>query len=172
MKRESDTVHSYAHVISGAMFGYELEVQKKQHPCSFVVRGTVENLVSPDACALALPKWKIYSGRAARPFCFLMSMDHDALQSRWGSDEHRDARCYVAHPTPNLAGTSSLRSRLHQDSFNDPTIDPQYFSHFVDLVSLREGTKLVRRIGQSLSLKVLIGEVSLVPDAITNEIIE
>lgn len=59
------------------------------------------------------------------------------------------------------------------DPFDDPVIDPQYFSHFADLVSLREGIRLVRRIGQSLPLsEVLTGEVSPGPDVITDEAIE
>ena len=59
------------------------------------------------------------------------------------------------------------------DPFDDPVIDPQYFSHFADLVSLREGIKLVRRIGQSLPLsEVLTGEVSPGPDVNTDGAIE
>ena len=59
------------------------------------------------------------------------------------------------------------------DPFDDPVINPQYFSHFADLVSLREGIKLVRKIGQSLPLsEVLTDEVSPGPDISTDEAIE
>ena len=44
------------------------------------------------------------------------------------------------------------------DPFDDPIIDPQYFSHWADLVSMREGIKLVRRIGQSLPLSEVLTE--------------
>jgi choline dehydrogenase-like flavoprotein len=59
------------------------------------------------------------------------------------------------------------------DPFDAPIIDPQYLSHFADLVSLREGIKLVRKIGRSLPLsEVLTDEVSPGPDVITDEGIE
>ena len=59
------------------------------------------------------------------------------------------------------------------DPSDDPVIDPQYFSHFADLVSLREGIKLVRRIGQSLPLsEVLTEEVSPGPDVTADGAIE
>ena len=59
------------------------------------------------------------------------------------------------------------------DPFDDPVIDPQYFSHFADLVSLREGIELVRRIGQSLPLsEVLTEEVSPGPDVTADGAIE
>ena len=59
------------------------------------------------------------------------------------------------------------------DPFDDPVIDPQYFSHFADLVPLREGIKLVRRIGQSLPLsEVLTEEVSPGPDVTADGAIE
>ena len=59
------------------------------------------------------------------------------------------------------------------DPFDDPIIDPQYLSHFADLVSMREGIKLVRRIGQSLPLsEVLNEEVSPGPNVTTDEAID
>jgi choline dehydrogenase-like flavoprotein len=59
------------------------------------------------------------------------------------------------------------------DPFDDPIIDPQYLSHFADLVSMREGIKLVRRIGQSLPLsEVLKEEVSPGLNVTTDEAIE
>ena len=59
------------------------------------------------------------------------------------------------------------------DPFDDPIIDPQYLSHFADLTSLREGIKLVRKIGQSPPLRdVLTGEVSPGPTVTADQDIE
>ena len=59
------------------------------------------------------------------------------------------------------------------DPFDDPIIDPQYFSHFADLISLREGIKLVRKIGQSPPMKdVLPEELSPGPGVTSDQDIE
>ena len=59
------------------------------------------------------------------------------------------------------------------DPFDNPVIDPQYFSHFADLVSLREGVKLLKKIGRAPPLsEVLTDEVLPGPSVTTDEGIE
>ena len=59
------------------------------------------------------------------------------------------------------------------DPFDDPIIDPQYLSHWADLVSMREGVKLLRKIGGALPMKnVLTGEVSPGSNITTDQDIE
>lgn len=44
------------------------------------------------------------------------------------------------------------------DPFTPPAIDPQYLSHSSDLVILREGLKLARKIGQTAPLSSVMGD--------------
>ena len=92
----------------------------------------------------------------------------------WGTGtsatEEQTLSIQVALQHPFSQGRIYINS---SDPFDDPIIDPQYFSHFADLVSMREGIKLVRRIGQSLPLsEVLTDEVSPGANITTDEAIE
>ena len=44
------------------------------------------------------------------------------------------------------------------DAFTPPAIDPQYLSHPADVVVLREGLKLARKIGQTAPLSSAVGQ--------------
>jgi len=84
--------------------------------------------------------------------------------------EEQTLTVQVALQRPFSQGRVYINS---SDSFDDPVIDPQYLSHFADLVSMREGIKLVRRIGQTLPLsEVLTDELSPGPNITTDEAID
>lgn len=42
-------------------------------------------------------------------------------------------------------------------AFDPPVIDPQYFTHWADVVTMREGLKLARRIAQTAPLNTILG---------------
>ncbi|KAF7770784.1 CAZyme family AA3 [Agaricus bisporus var. burnettii] len=43
-------------------------------------------------------------------------------------------------------------------AFDAPSIDPQYFSHWADVVTMREGLKLARKIGGAAPLNSVVGD--------------
>lgn len=84
--------------------------------------------------------------------------------------EEQTVAVQVALQHPFSQGRVYINS---SDAFDNPVIDPQYFSHFADLVSMREGVKLLRKIGRSPPLsEVLTDEVSPGPNVTTDEAIE
>lgn len=86
------------------------------------------------------------------------------------ADEQQTLSIQISLQHPFSRGRVYINSN---DTFDDPVIDPQYLSHWADLVSMRESIKLVRRIGQYPPLNpVLSGEVSPGIDVITDADIE
>ncbi|KAF9450698.1 GMC oxidoreductase [Macrolepiota fuliginosa MF-IS2] len=55
-------------------------------------------------------------------------------------------------------------------AFDPPLIDPQYFSHWADVVTMREGLKLARQIAQTPPLSTALGsEVTPGPSVVTDD---
>ncbi|KXN90306.1 Oxygen-dependent choline dehydrogenase [Leucoagaricus sp. SymC.cos] len=45
-----------------------------------------------------------------------------------------------------------------KSAFDAPVIDPQYFSHWADVITMREGLKLARKIAQTAPLSTILGD--------------
>ena len=59
------------------------------------------------------------------------------------------------------------------DAFDDPALDPQYLSHQADVVMLRQGVKLARKIAATSPLKDVLGaETSPGPTVTTDDAID